>query len=94
MEDADFEWDDDKAKRNENDHRVSFEETRGTFLDSNRVELFDEGHSEDEARYSVIGFSKQGRLLFVSFTIREQRIRIIHAHVAETDEEQIYEENN
>ena len=30
----------------------------------------------------------------VTFTIREQRIRIIHAHVAETDEEKLYEENN
>lgn len=69
-------------------------EARSAFLDSNRVELFDEGHSEDEARYSVVGFSRQWRLLFVAFTIREERIRIIHAHVAEQDEEQIYEENN
>lgn len=32
------------------------------------------------------------RLLFVTFTIREPHIRIIHAHVAEPDEEQLYEE--
>ena len=94
MKDADFEWDDDKAERNENDHEMSFKEARGVFLDPNRVELFDESRSKNEARYSVIGFSRQGRLVFVAFTIRESRIRIIHAHVAERDEEQIYEENN
>jgi len=93
MKDASFEWDDDKAERNENDHEVSFKEARGVFLDPNRVELFDKSHSKNEARYSVIGFSRQGRLVFWH-TIRESRIRIIHAHVAERDEEQIYEENN
>jgi uncharacterized DUF497 family protein len=94
VQDANFEWDDAKAARNERDHDVSFVEACGVFSDANRVEYFDDGHSDDEARYSVIGFSRSGRLLFVTFTIREPRMRIIHAHIAERDEEQIYEENN
>jgi uncharacterized DUF497 family protein len=94
MQDAGFEWDEDKAEHNESNHDVSFMEARGVFLDANRVELFDEGHSEEESRYSAIGFSQNGRLLFVTFTIRESRIRIIHAHVAEKDEEQLYEETS
>jgi len=56
--------------------------------------LFDDGHSEDEPRYSVIGFSRRGRLRMVSFTVRGPRIRIIHAHIAETDEEKLYEDYN
>ena len=31
MQDADFEWDDDKAERNRNDNEVSFEEARGVY---------------------------------------------------------------
>jgi uncharacterized DUF497 family protein len=55
------------------------------------------GIPEDEARYSVIGFSLMGRLLFVSSTPRGRMgevIRIIHAHEAESDEERTYEEYN
>ena len=92
-----FTWDPKKALRNLKDRGVSFEEAIGTFQDEGRVEQFDEGHSEDEARYSVIGFSIKGRLLFVSYTPRGSMgeiIRIIHAHEAEPDEEQTYEEHN
>ena len=90
-----FTWDDDKADRNLQDHGVSFDEAADAFYDSNRVELFDEGHSEDEARYVVLGFSAKRRLLFVSFTpIDDDITRIIHARVAEQKWRKVYEENN
>ena len=66
-----------------------------TFYDPNRVELFDEGHSQDEARYVVLGFSSKGRLLFVSFTpLGNDTTRIIHARVAERKWRKFYEENS
>jgi len=40
-----FTWDDGKAERNLQDHRISFLEATDAFYDPNRVELFDEGHS-------------------------------------------------
>ena len=90
-----FEWDEDKASRNFQDHGVSFDEAIDVFFDPARVELFDEGHSEDEARYTVLGFSGTGRLLFVSFTpVDSDRTRIIHARVAERKWRRVYEENN
>lgn len=90
-----FTWDDDKADRNLKDHGVSFDEAADTFYDPNRVELFDEGHSEDEGRYIVLGFSGKGRFLFVSFTpIGNDLTRIIHARVAERKWRKVYEENN
>ena len=90
-----FAWDDDKAEQNERDHGVSFDEAADAFYDPNRVELFDEGHSEDEARYVVLGFSSKGRLLFVSFTpVGKHTTRIIHARVAERKWRKVYEENS
>lgn len=49
-----FEWDDDKADTNSRIHGVGFDEAADVFYDPNRVELFDEGHSEEEGRYVVI----------------------------------------
>jgi len=90
-----FTWDNDKAERNLHEHEVAFDEAADAFYDPNRVELFDEGHSEDEGRYVVIGFSASGRLLFVSFTPQDNDlIRIIHARVAERKWRKFYEENN
>jgi len=90
-----FEWDEDKANRNLEDHGVSFEEAADVFFDPARVELFDEGHSEDEARYVVLGFSGKGRLLFVSFTpIDSDVTRLIHARVAGQKWRKVYEANN
>ncbi|MNC91516.1 hypothetical protein D3C83_77950 [compost metagenome] len=94
MVDKFFEWDDEKAFKNERDHGVAFKEARSVFQDSGRVELYDEGHSEEEGRYVAIGFSHQGLMLFVVFTPRDERIRLISARVAEPDEEKIYEQNN
>jgi len=90
-----FEWDEAKAKTNSATHGVSFDEAVEAFYDANRVELFDEGHSEEEGRYVVIGFSGQGRLLFVSFKpVEHNLIRVIHARVAERKWRKFYEENN
>ena len=42
MQDAFFEWDDDKAASNLAEHDVSFEEARTVFGDSARVGFYDE----------------------------------------------------
>ncbi len=89
-----FEWDDDKAEKNLRDHGVGFEEAATVFDKPNRVEGFDEGHSENEARHFVIGFSHKGRLLFVAFTARRHAIRIIHARLAEKQWRRVYEKES
>jgi len=90
-----FEWDEVKADTNSRIHGVSFDEATDVFYDPNRVEIFDEGHSEDEGRYVVIGFSAIGRVLFVSFKpVENNLIRIIHARIAERKWKKFYEENN
>ena len=87
-----FDWNPDKARANRKKHdSISFEEAVEVFYDENAVEDYDEGHSDDgEIRYVRIGNSSK-RLLWVSFTIREDEdgeiIRIISARKGKTQEE-------
>lgn len=79
MYDMQFEWDDDKAEANFAKHGVSFEEALTCFYDPKQVAFHDPEHSEDEDRELLIGHSGQGRLLIVSYTLREPVIRLISA---------------
>lgn len=88
-----FEWDTEKARENFKKHGVSFEEAAFAFFDENAVELFDELNSEEEIRYQLVGISKT-RLIFVAYTTRDEKIRIIHARKANAKQTKIYNEQN
>jgi uncharacterized DUF497 family protein len=85
-----FEWDDDKAEANLAKHGVSFEEALTCFYDPRQVAFYDPEHSEDEDRELLIGHSDQGRLLMVSYTLREPMIRLISARKATRQETKTY----
>ncbi|MBI4782243.1 MAG: BrnT family toxin [Oscillatoriophycideae cyanobacterium NC_groundwater_1537_Pr4_S-0.65um_50_18] len=87
-----FEWDDNKAARNLSKHGVSFEEAKTVFDDSLYVNFYDPDHSEDEARYLIIGISNRRRLLLVSYTERGDSIRLISAREVTRSEREAYEE--
>jgi uncharacterized DUF497 family protein len=87
-----FEWDANKARKNARFHGVTFEEARSVFADPLAVFLEDELHSEDEVRSLLIGHSSEARLLFIAFTDRDSRIRIISAREATRRERRQYEE--
>jgi uncharacterized protein len=59
-----------------------------------RATFPDPDHSIGEERYVIIGMSGSGRLLIVSHTDRENRIRIISARSANRQEKRFYEEGN
>jgi len=46
----DFEWDANKARSNQTDHAVSFEEAATVFRDPLALSIYDDGHDEDEDR--------------------------------------------
>lgn len=50
-----FEWDDHKEKINLAKHGIDFSTAALIFQDENRIELYDEAHSEYEDRYITIG---------------------------------------
>ena len=82
------EWDDEKNKINKKKHGVSFEFAAEIFLDENRVEDYDEFHSDDEERIKVIGMVE--KILTVIYTERGEKFRIISARRATKYEEGIY----
>jgi uncharacterized DUF497 family protein len=87
-----FEWDEAKAAANLAKHGVSFEEAQTIFDDPLYVDFYDPDHSQDESRYIIIGLSRQGRLLLVSYTERDAIIRLISAREVTRGEREAYEE--
>lgn len=59
-----FEWDPEKNEINMRKHGISFPYATRVFDDEDRLEVFDEEHSDDEDRYDVIG--RVDDVLFVS----------------------------
>jgi hypothetical protein len=85
-----FEWDAQKAIRNKKKHRVTFKEATTVFKDALALIFDDDEHSEEEYREIIIGHSNRGRLLIVSFTERDDMIRIISARKADRGEREDY----
>ena len=89
-----FEWDGDKAASNEQKHGVSFTEAETVFADPLSLTGYDPDHSDNEDRYITMGTSLDGRLLVISHTDRESRVRIIRARVANRRERRDYEDGS
>lgn len=87
-----FEWDEEKAKTNLKNHRVSFDEATTVFSDLFSITISDPDHSADEQRYIDIGSSDRGRILVVVYTERGTNIRIISCRKATPTERRRYEE--
>ena len=75
-----FEWDSDKAEKNFKKHKIKFEDAALVFFDENKIDDFDELHSDFEERYKIIGRVK--KILAVIYTERGDRNRIISARYA------------
>ena len=87
-----FEWDVIKAHQNLEKHGVSFEEGTDVFDDDLSLTVPDPDHSTNENRFLIFGLSKQQNHLVVSFTDRDDRIRIISARRMSRREIQAYEQ--
>jgi uncharacterized DUF497 family protein len=87
-----FQWDSGNIRKNEK-HGVHFQEVEQIFTNEPLLLLADEKHSRKENRYHAIGRTNEGRILHISFTLREQntRIRVISARNANRTERNIYE---
>ena len=86
-----FEWDAAKALANIKKRGVSFEEAQSVFYDDFAVQFFDDEHSQDEARFLLLGMSAGLRLLLIAHCEREgEVIRIISARKATRREAAFY----
>ena len=89
-----FKWDENKNNLNKKKHKISFEEAKSVFYDSNALLISDPEHSYDEERFILLGLSKNLNLLVVCHCYRcsETVIRIISARKATKNETKQYNE--
>ena len=89
-----FVWDDAKAEANLRKHGVTFAEAATVFGDPLAVTFYDPAHSDDEDRFLTVGLSEDGRVVILSHTDRDERVRIISAREATRGERKGYEDGN
>lgn len=86
-----YEWDENKNTANEKKHGVRFEVAVEVFSDPDAVVQFNRNVG-NEIRDQIIGrLDNEIVTLFVVFTQRAQKIRLISARKANADERAIYE---
>lgn len=78
-EGEEFDWDGGNAEKNWLRHRVSQAESEQIFFNQPLVVGRDDLHSSEELRHFALGQADSGRLLFVAYTLRHGRIRVISA---------------
>lgn len=86
-----FEWDEGNLLKNWNSHRVSASECEQVFFNRPLVTGPDEAHSATEARRYALGVTDAGRCLFVVFTIRGRKIRVISARDMSRQERKVFD---
>ena len=87
-----FDWDDGNTNKNWTKHRVDYKECEEIFNDNFLFILPDNVHSQKENRYHALGKTNHNRFLFISFTVRNNKIRIISARDMNKKERKIYEQ--
>jgi uncharacterized DUF497 family protein len=86
-----FEWDDRKDAENRRKHGVSFLEAREMLCwGADRLDKFDDAHSDDEDRFVSTGPLQNGLLVVVWTERAESVIRIISARWATHQELAMY----
>lgn len=86
-----FEWDKGNIGKNKK-HQVEDNEAEEVFLDEGKVIFKDKLHSKNEERFILLGKTKKQRLLYIVFTKREVKVRIISARDVNKKEVHLYEE--
>ncbi len=85
-----FEWDKGNSGKNLARHKVTDQECEETFFDNGKKMLRDVLHSRKEERYIFLGKTKEQRLLFIVFTIRGVKVRVISARDINKKENKLY----
>ena len=90
-----FEWDEGNIEKNWVKHRVSVKECEQIFFDRNKKIMKDVLHSNKEERFILLGKTIYNRLIYVVFTARHNKIRVISARdISQAKEIKLYEERN
>jgi uncharacterized protein len=85
-----FDWSGGNADKNWERHGVSPSESEQVFFNRPLFVSDDIDHSEHEKRFYVLGQTDEGRELFVAFTMRAKRVRVISVRDMHQKERRIY----
>lgn len=88
-----FDWDDGNARKNDK-HGVSMAESEQVFFNEPLLLILDTKHSDGESRFHALGKTDDGRILHITFTLRQsgKKIRVISARDMHRKERAIYEQ--
>lgn len=89
-----FDWDEGNREKNWLKHQVTTSECEEAFFNLPLLLQPDPSHSQVELRYFVLGQTNVGRYLFIVFTVRNDKIRVISAREISQKERAIYEQAN
>jgi uncharacterized DUF497 family protein len=88
-----FQWDGGNIDKNLKKHNVTIQEAEETFASDPFITVADLTHStKTEKRFQALGKTKTGRKLFIAFTIRDKKIRVISIRDMKKKEKQAYEQ--
>lgn len=87
-----FQWDKGNITKNPTKHQIKNSQSEEIFLDENLLTIEDIKHSQKENRQIAIGKTFDKTLLFIVFTIRNKKVRIISARKANPKEKKAYEQ--
>jgi uncharacterized protein len=87
-----FDWDKGNLEKNLKKHKVTSQEAEELFASDPFLIRRDDYHSnETEERLQALGKTKAGRKLFIAFTLRNNKVRVISVRDMTPQEEQAYE---
>lgn len=85
-----FEWDKHNSEKVKTKHDVTPVECEQVFFNLPFIVGDDEKHSETENRFYVLGQTDSRRLLFLVFTVRRDKLRVISARDMNKKERRAY----
>lgn len=86
-----FEWNKGNIDKNFIKHKVTYQEAEEAFSNQPLIVSEDVKHSQVEERFQALGKTNKQRRLFISFMIRDNKVRIISARDMSKKEEVAYE---
>lgn len=86
-----FEWDAFNRDKNKCKHKVDYQECEEIFGNRPLKTYKDIKHSQDEDRFTALGITNNSRFLYLVFTIRSKKIRIVSARDMSRKERIFYE---
>ena len=86
-----FEWDKGNLDKSYQKHGIFPNQSEEIFLDEQLKIIKDIKHCQKEERFIALGKCFNKRILFVVFTLRGDKIRIISARLANQKERRYYE---